>query len=94
MLRRMFTEWNPWILTDRILYKAGLDIWDFLILIAGTAIVGWVSRVGNKIDLHRNFVSQSWLYRAVIILAMLGVWYLFGVYGPECNPVDFIYFNF
>lgn len=68
----MFTEWNPWILTDRILYKAGLDIWDFLILIAGTAIVGWVSRVGNKIDLHRNFVSQSWLYRAVIILAMLG----------------------
>lgn len=94
MIRRMFTGWNPWILSDGTLYKAGLDIWDFMILIAGTLIIGWISRVGNKIDLHRIFVSQSWLYQAVIILGTLVIWYLFGVYGPGCNPADFIYFNF
>lgn len=94
MLRRMFTGWNPWILTDGTLYQAGLDVWDFLILIVGTMAVGWVSHVGSKKDLHRIFISQSWLCQILVILAVLVVWYLFGIYGPGFDPADFIYYNF
>lgn len=94
MLRRIFTGWNPWILSDGTLWQAGLDVWDFLILITGALLVGWVSRAGSQKDLHRIFLSQSWLYRTLIILGALAIWYLFGIYGPGFDPVDFIYFNF
>lgn len=94
MLRRMFTGWNPWILADGSLYQAGLDIWDFLILIVGAVCVGWVSRMSSRMDLHRIFVSQSWLYQLFIITGALIIWYLFGIYGPGFDPVDFIYFDF
>lgn len=94
MLRRMFTGWNPWILTDGTLYQAGLDVWDFLILIVGMMCVSWVSRMSSQKDLHRIFVSQSWLYQTVVILGVAVIWYLFGIYGPGLNPVDFIYFDF
>ena len=94
MLRRMFTGWNPWILADGTLYQAGLDVWDFLILVVGTVCVGWVSRMSSRLDLHRLFVSQSWLYQTVVILGVAVIWYLFGIYGPGFDPVDFIYFEF
>lgn len=94
MLRRMFTGWNPWILTDGTLYQAGLDQWDFLILIAGAVGVGWISRAGDKKDLHHIFLSQSWLCQTLIILGALVIWYLFGIYGPGFDPVNFLYYNF
>lgn len=94
MLRRMFTGWNPWILTDGSLYQAGLDQWDFIILLVGALVVGWVSRTAETKDLHQIFCSQSWLYRTLIVLGALVIWYLFGIYGPGFNPVDFLYFNF
>lgn len=94
MLRRIFTGWNPWILTDGTLYQAGLDQWDFLILLVGAAGVGWVSRTRENRDLHSLFVSQSWLFQAIMILGALVIWYLFGIYGPGFHAVDFLYFNF
>lgn len=94
MLRRMFTGWNPWILSDGTLYQAGLDQLDFLILLVGVMGVGWVSRMAENKDLHQIFCSQSWLCRMLIILGALVAWYLFGIYGPVLNPVDFLYYNF
>lgn len=94
MLRRMFEVWNPWILTDGTLYQVGLTVWDFLILIAGVMIVGWISRVGNQKDLHHIFLSQSWLCQMLVVLATLVIWYLFGIYGPGFDPANFIYYNF
>lgn len=94
MLKRIFTGWNPWILSDGTLYQAGLAPWDFIVLIVGTIGVGWISRIGNRKDLHRIFISQSWLYQTLVILGVLVIWYLFGVYGPGYDPVDFIYYNF
>ncbi len=94
MLRRMFTGWNPWILSDGTLYQAGLDQWDFLILIVGALVVGWVSRAGEQSRLHHIFIAQSWLYQTLVVLGALVIWYLFGIYGPGYNPADFIYYNF
>ncbi len=82
MLRRMFTGWNPWILSDGTLYQAGLDQWDFLILLVGALCVGRVSRMADDKDLYRIFCSQSWLCQIMVILGALVVWYLFGIYGP------------
>lgn len=94
MLRRMFTGWNPWILSDGTLYQAGLDQWDFLILLVGALCVGRVSRTADDKDLYRIFCSQSWLCQTMVILGALVVWYLFGIYGPGFNPMEFLYFNF
>ncbi len=94
MLRRMVTGWNPWILTDGSLYRAGLDMYDFLIVLTGTALVGWVSHASAKRDLHACFLRQSWLFQGLVVLLGLAVWYLFGMYGPGFVPADFIYYNF
>lgn len=94
MLRRMFTGWNPWILSDGSLYEVGLDIWDFLILLTGTICVSLVSHIRHRKDLHHIFVSESWLFQTVVIIFALIVWYLFGIYGPGYNPANFIYYNF
>lgn len=94
MLRRMVRGFNPWILTDGSLYAVGLDRWDFGILIVGTILVGIVSHLGQTRDLHAAFVRQSWLFRSCVILAAAVAWYLFGMYGPEVQAVDFIYYNF
>ena len=94
MLRRLFTGWNPWILSDGTLYEAGLDIWDFLILLAGTVCVSLVSHFGQRKNLHHIFMKQSWLFQSCIIILVLVIWYLFGVYGPGYDSADFIYYNF
>ena len=94
MLRRMVSGWNPWILSDGSLYEAGLDPWDFLILITGTIIVGILSQLGQKQNLHDIFVKQSWLFQAVVILLTAVTCYLFGIYGPQIDAADFIYYNF
>lgn len=94
MIKRLFTGWNPWILTDGTLYQVGLDIWDFLIIIAGSVCIGWISSVNCKKDLHQVFLRQSWLFRSLLILLMLVIWYLFGIYGPEFDAAEFIYYNF
>lgn len=94
MIKRIFTGWNPWILTDGTLYQAGLDRWDFGIIIIGSACVGWISSISRKKDLHRIFLAQSWLFQTLVILMVLIVWYLFGIYGPQIDIAEFIYYNF
>ncbi len=94
MLRRMVMEWNPWILFDGNLYQLGLEPWDFLILIVGVVCVGWTSRTNKRRDLHRMFLEQDWLCQVIVILVAIVIWYLLGIYGPEFNPNNFIYYNF
>lgn len=94
MLRRLFTGWNPWILMDGTLYQAGLDIWDFLILIVGTFCVGLVSYINGRKDLHQIFIKQSWICQMLVILFIMIIWFLFGIYGPGFNQANFIYYNF
>ena len=94
MLKRLLTGWNPWILTDGSLYEVGLDRWDFLILLTGTACVSLISHFSLKKNLHHIFVRQSWFFQTCIIIFALVIWYLFGIYGPGFHSVDFIYYNF
>lgn len=94
MLRRLITGWNPWVLSDGSLYQAGLDVWDFIILITGALSVGAVSHIGMKKDLHVLFLKQSWLCRTFIVLLALVLLYLFGMYGPGLSAEEFIYYNF
>ncbi|MDD6812507.1 MAG: MBOAT family protein [Lachnospiraceae bacterium] len=94
MIKRCFTGWNPWILSDGSIYQVGLGALDFIILIIGAISVGWVSRVSKEKNLHHIFLQQSWLCQTIIILFALVIWYLFGIYGPGFNSNNFIYYNF
>lgn len=94
MLRRLFTGWNPWILSDGSLYEVGLDMWDFMILLIGTACVGLVSHIGHRKNLYQIFIEQSWLCQTCMIVFAMAIWYLFGIYGPGYEPANFIYYNF
>lgn len=94
MLKRSVTGWNPWILTDGSLFQAGLSGFDFVILAVGALLVGWVSREGEKEDLHQKFIKQSAVFQYLMIVAGVVILFVYGIYGPGFDSSGFIYYNF
>lgn len=94
MFRRIFVGWNPWILTDGSLYQIGLDTLGFGIVFIGTLLVGAVSSLDERINVHEHFTKMNWTWRCIIIVMALIIWYLFGMYGPGFSAANFVYYNF
>ncbi len=95
LLRGMFAKYNPWVLTDGSLFQLGLDAKEWNVLLVSLLVLFAVDMFKyKKIDLVGLFMRQNlwlrWLafYAAVIALV------IFGVYGPQYNASQFIYFQF
>jgi hypothetical protein len=91
----MVTVYNPWVLTDGSLFTLGLDAKEWNVLLVGILIllVTDVCKKRNK-DLVAFFMQQNlwfrWLFFYVGIMGIV----IFGVYGPQYNATQFIYFQF
>lgn len=95
LIKNMLGMYNPWMLTDGSLYTLGLDAKEWNVLIAGIAFLMTVDVLRyRKIDLVDVFMKQNlWFRWAVFYLGIFAV-IIFGVYGPEYNAAQFIYFQF
>lgn len=95
LIKNMVTVYNPWVLTDGSLFTLGLDAKEWNVLLVGILIllVTDVCKKRNK-DLVAFFMQQNlwfrWLFFYVGIMAIV----IFGVYGPQYNATQFIYFQF
>lgn len=93
---RMFTRFNPWVLFDGSLYTLGLERMEVSILIVALAALFAVSCV--RYQLHQNidmFLAEQCIwFRWLILLALIFSIVIFGVYGPEYDVTQFIYFQF
>lgn len=95
IFRNLFTQYNPWVLTDGSIFEFGLDAKDWNILIAAILFLVIVDALRYyKINLTELFLKQNlwfrWLVFYVGILAVV----LFGIYGPQYDAAQFIYFQF
>ena len=95
ILFNAFREYNPWVLTDGSLFAYGLDAkeWNVLLVALLFLIVTDVLRY-CKINLTELFMKQNLWFRWLVFYIGIMAVVLFGVYGPQYDAAQFIYFQF
>lgn len=95
ILKSMLSANNPWVLLDGSLYKCGLDISNFNLMLLGIGVLVFADRYKQKNMKIREVIIQQdawfrWIFIALAIAAIL----TFGIWGPNYNDANFIYFQF
>lgn len=95
-LKRLFTKPDPWVFTDGTLYQLGLEQADVRVLFVALVILLFVSLVreyrGETLDVF--LAKQGLWFRWLVILFIFSFLFLFGMYGPDYDESQFIYFQF
>ena len=86
---------NPWILFDGSLYSCGLDMKNFHLMLLGIVILFFADLCKRKgIRVREVIIGQDYWFRWIFIaLAISGI-LTFGIWGPNYNEANFIYFQF
>lgn len=95
MAGRIFTQFDPWILTDGTLSQLGLDGPNLFILALSAAVLFLVSyaQYYNK-DPRDGILAANLICRWCVYFALLFAVLIFGIYGPQYSASQFIYFQF
>ena len=93
MWKRAFV-YNPWVFFDKSLYRLGLDRENFWVLVFGLLILFVVSMIQQKGSAREVVAKQNIVFRWAIWLALFAAVLVFGMYGEDYNPSDFIYGGF
>ncbi len=95
-IRKIFTEPDPWVLTDGTLYTLGLEMAQLHVLCAALAVLLSVSiiRYWKQETLDVFLGRQGTWFRWLVIAGLFSGIFLFGMYGPEYDASQFIYFQF
>ena len=95
MLRNMFSEFNPWVLTDGTIYKLGLQPRQFFMVFIVILIVFVVSLLQeNGMKIRETLAKQNILFQWLIIIGAIIFLMIYGAYGGEFNAADFVYQQF
>lgn len=88
----LFSEYNPWVLTDGSLFQLGVTSKEFGIVVIGLVcvlIVGLIQETGRNI---RDVLDrQNTVFRIVFFVMFFYMIVLFGVYGSGYNASSFAY---
>ena len=95
IIQSMFTDHNPWILFDGSLYQCGLDDKNFRLMLYGIGILGFADFCKHRGVVIREVIARQdyWFRWIFIALAVTGI-LTFGIWGPNYNAANFIYFQF
>ncbi len=96
MIGRIAAKPNLWALTDGTLYGFGIDAAQARVLCAALGILLCVSLVRElKNEMLDTFLArQSCWFRWMVIIILFSFIFLFGMYGPDYDESQFIYFQF
>lgn len=91
----IFRADNPWIFVDGSIYKCGLDMNNFILMLAGIGILLFADLCKRKnIKIREVIIRQDGWFRWMFIALAITVILLFGIWGPNYNAANFIYFQF
>ena len=94
LIGRIF-EWNPWVLTDGTLLKAGLATPDWFVLLAAIPVLVAVSSLKERgYRLRECLNRQIFWFRWLVEYSAIVITLLAGVYGPGYAASQFIYMQF
>lgn len=96
IISRIFTQFDPWSLTNGIIYKMGLSTQEMNILIVALIVMIIVDLIrytkNQRIDEFLN--NQILPFRWGVLIFLLIFILVFGIYGPKFDAQNFIYFQF
>lgn len=95
IIKVIFTDFSPWILTDGLLFLFGLSEKSFDLLIFMTFIMFFVDILHDRNISIRQKIQQECLpIRWLIYLGAIYFILIFGIYGIGYDASSFIYMNF
>ena len=92
MLKATFSKFNPWIFFDESLYKLGLDLKNFRLMLITIVFLFIVDAVQERgIHIRKKIAEQNIVIRwAVYYLGIFAI-IIFGIYGHGYDARSFIY---
>lgn len=95
VFKAMLSTFNVNILFDGSLYGLGIDKHYMFILFVSISVLGIVDYLKyKKIDVMNAFLKQGYIFKLLVITAMIFGLFLFGCYGELYDVKQFIYFQF
>lgn len=95
IIKAMFTVHNPWILIDNSLYSCGLDEKNFRLMLISMMILLFADICKVRgIKVRETIVHQDYWVRWIVFAISIVFILTFGVWGPNYNAANFIYFQF
>lgn len=94
LIKQMFMEFNPWILTDGTLYNLGLDEKNFHLAIFSIILLLMFDYYNAKQDVRERLGSCHVIFRWSVYYILIFSIIIFGVYGLGYDASQFIYLQF
>lgn len=95
ILQSIARDHNIWILFDGSLYKCGLDIKNYNLMLLSIALLLIVDIFNHRgIKIRNIIIRQDWIARSFIIAIAICAILLFGIWGSSYDAANFIYFQF
>ena len=95
IINSIITVKNPWVLFDGSLYECGLDEKNFRLMLLGIVILLLADFCkGKRIKIREVIVRQDYWFRWLFIAFAISAILTFGIWGPNYNEANFIYFQF
>lgn len=95
-MKRIIVKPTPWLLFNGGIYNIGLDRIQMNILFVSVLILLAVDmiRYVKKQTLDAFLLEQNLWFEWLAIIILIAMIFVFGEYGPEFDPQQFIYFQF
>ena len=94
MLKRIATDWTPWVLFDGSIYKFGIEQKNFLAWILCVVLMAVIEGLQEKGNVREDLEKQHLLVRWSIYLGAIAIIAVLGVYGPGYSATQFLYGQF
>ena len=95
IIKQMITIKNQWILFDGSLYKCGLSLSEFWLMIFAIMVLMFSDFCKHKeVVIRKIIMNQEGWFRYIFIAISIMIVMVFGKYGPTYNSANFIYFQF
>jgi len=91
----IFTIRNPWIILDGSLTECGLNGKNLGLIVVAIAVILFADFCKIKgITIRKVILKQDYWFRWLFIALAIVVIVTFGIWGPNYNEANFIYFQF
>lgn len=95
MLKNMFAEFNPWVLTDGTLYELGLSAREMFLVFLVIIVLFVVSLMQEKgMRIRETLDKQNMLFQWLVVIGAIVFLLIYGAYGESFNASDFVYQQF
>lgn len=94
MLKRIVTDFTPWVFWDGTLYSLGIEARSFIALILCIILVAVIEHFQEKGNIREMLERQHMFVRWGIYLGAIALIAVLGVYGPGYSATQFLYGQF